>query len=840
MTYRTRISCIAVAAMLAFTVVSPAQQVTPPPAAPGQPVSHLDPAAIFPPDTIAYAEIANPGEQLERLLKLLADGGIADPMQMLMQKMQPTSQPATAGAAQPAMPMPLAMMLNPSLINEIKKIDGLAGGLTGFQVEKGPNYSSTEGKFLAVLCPGQSDAIRGIVQMLLAMGTKSTEPYGSAMVHKLGDGPETKTPYAAVTPRAILVGMPKKMVTDALDRLEKPRSESLATQSRFKAVVGENRKDAALMMYADVDALIRAITGTMSQRDRNEFAKVQQLLGLGAIDQACLRYSLTADGIASEFSASLKGGQTCAMFDLIRTPPADRSLLTFVPADAVAFFTLAIGDGGALYDRVISFIGMATSLDKAAKPTTRPAAEEGVAKAEAELGVSIRNDLVANVESIALAMLPLDAAKLSAGGGKPDAGDEAIKMAIASNGLFVVKVKDSQQFDKTLAKLMDTLARKLAEGKDARAVATEEPADDGVVRVYAIARCPVVPVVAKLDRTYVFGVDKATVQAALAAHAGTKPNITTDGPSQKALASIPAKASKIGAIRPDAIVGSVLAVKALKDRKTPTPSLPAMQPITMYTVEDEKGITVRGDIRDVPKMIATVMQLHSAGVMEAFSGSSGGGSPSASSLVSRLAPLGRSSSKGVREAVSIAASTNTDEEGLSSIDLLLRGEYLLLGGHKDRAIASIEKAIERGGNARFYYKSLGWAELAAGHAAEATKAFQTAVKGMGDWSDKGAIEPSIDGWTAAYFLDLVTQQEYTDRWQKVPGFAAFPWFYVGQRMEIEGHKDAAIEAYRKSVELGKKSNGHYIRNWSAYRLAILAGGGNSDATAKPSPASVSK
>jgi hypothetical protein len=826
MTYPTRISWIAVATMSSLAVALRAQPVTPPPVATSQPVSQVDPAAIFPPDTIVYAEIASPGEQLERLLKLLADGGIADPMQMLMQKMQPTSQPAT-GAAQPAMPMPLAMILNPSLINEIKKIEGMASGLTGFDVEQRPNYRSTEPKFLAVVCPGQSDAIRGIAQMLLAMATKTSEMHGSAMVYKLGDGPERRTPYAAVVPRAILVGMPKKMVTDALDRLDKPGSESLATQSRFKDLAGPNRRDAALTVYTDVDALIRAVSNTMTQRDRNDFAKVQQLLGLDALDRACLRYSLTSDGVASELSASLKSGQTCAMFDLIRTPPADRSLLTFVPADALGFLTLAIGDGGERYDRVLSLIKMASSLDKPAKATTRPAVEEGVEKAEKELGVSIRNDLVANVEGIALAMLPPDAAKLSAVGGKAGAAEEAMKMAMASNVLLVVKVKDPQQFDQTLAKLMNAVARKLAEGDDARAVPAEEPVDGGVLRVYAVPGCPVVPVVARLDRTYAFAVDKATVQAALAAHAGTKPNVATGGPCQKALASIPAKASKIVAFRPDLIAALVLRVRigvGHQDShggaatRPAFPPLPAMQPITLYTVEDEQGMTVRGDIHDVPKMIATVMQLHSGGVLEAFADQS-----RSSSLVDRLAPLGRASSEGVRKAVSIAASEDINNECLSPIDLLLCGEYLLLGGQKERAVAGIEKAIERGGKDRFYYKSLGWAQLCAGHVAEAKQSFQTAVKGMGDWSDKAVIEPNIDGWTAAYFLDLVTQQEYTDRWQKDENHAGFPWFYVGQRMEIEGNKDRAIEAYRKSVDLGKRKGAHYIRNWSAYRLGVLTG-----------------
>ncbi len=608
---RPRVLWIAALILPAVPMSLPAQEAAPSDTATSRPASRLDPAAIFPPDTIAYGELAGPGEQLDKLLKLLADGGIADPVQMLMQRMPPASQPATTtAAAQPAMPMPFAMMLNPSLINEIRKIDGIAGGLTGFKVDERGNSRSTEARFLAVLCPGRSDAIRGIVQMLLGMVTKAAEPHGTAMLYRIGDGPAMRAPYAAVTPQAILVGMPKKMVTDALDRLDKPPSESLLTQERFQTAVGPNRKDAALMVYADVDGLLRSLDGAMPRRDRNEFAKVQQLLGLGAIDRACVRYWLTSDGIAGEMSVSLKEGQTCAVYDLIRTPPADRSLLTFVPAHAAGACALSLGDGGALYDRIISFLTMATSLDKRANTTTRPTVEEGVAKAEKELGIRIRHDLAANVESIALALLPPDATKPAANNGRRGAAGEAMKLAVVSNAFLVVKVRDAPQFDQTLARLMNAAAARLAKGEDApAAVATEEPVDGGVIRVYAVPRSPVVPVVARVDRTYVLAVSRATVQAALAAHAGTGPNITAGGLSQAALTSVPERASKIVMLRPDLLAGLAFRLHAAANPQGPLPALPAMQPITAYTLEDDRSLIVHGELRDLPKMIAAAMQL---------------------------------------------------------------------------------------------------------------------------------------------------------------------------------------------------------------------------------------
>ena len=102
-----------------------------------------------------------------------------------------------------------------------------------------------------------------------------------------------------------------------------------------------------------------------------------------------------------------------------------------------------------------------------------------------------------------------------------------------------------------------------------------------------------------------------------------------------------------------------------------------------------------------------------------------------------------------------------------------------------------------------------------------------AIEMFPNWQPSQPEKAYVGHWTAAYFLDKVTQEQYAMQYQTHPTlgerFACYPWFYIGQRKEIEGRRDEAIAAYRKSVELGKLPDAHFIHNWSAYRLGRLTG-----------------
>ena len=160
-------------------------------------------------------------------------------------------------------------------------------------------------------------------------------------------------------------------------------------------------------------------------------------------------------------------------------------------------------------------------------------------------------------------------------------------------------------------------------------------------------------------------------------------------------------------------------------------------------------------------------------------------------------------------------------------DLTPGGAALLLDGNYVKATEAFRLVLDENPSGEDALFNLGWALLWSGLYAEARTTLGRVVDKLGSWSPAPPTKAYIRHWTAAYFLDLVSADQFANQYRDHPTlkeqFACWPWFYIGQRMEIQGKRDAAIEAYRKSVELGKLPGAHFIRFWSEYRLGSLTG-----------------
>ncbi len=197
--------------------------------------------------------------------------------------------------------------------------------------------------------------------------------------------------------------------------------------------------------------------------------------------------------------------------------------------------------------------------------------------------------------------------------------------------------------------------------------------------------------------------------------------------------------------------------------------------------------------------------------------------------VGALIALGRESPDGVAEAVARALSTDVTTRPMDPFARLVYAEYRMLGGDFDAAATAIQRAINEGAGRSnqesCFYKSLGWALLGCGREQEAQAAFERALAHVEPRNAKGLCNACPDPWTAAYFRDWVTPEQYTEHWSNEVLFgrdlACFPWFFVGLRMELEHRLDDARAAYRRCVELGNAPNAHHTAHWAAYRLEQL-------------------
>ena len=177
--------------------------------------------------------------------------------------------------------------------------------------------------------------------------------------------------------------------------------------------------------------------------------------------------------------------------------------------------------------------------------------------------------------------------------------------------------------------------------------------------------------------------------------------------------------------------------------------------------------------------------------------------------------------EGVNQLIDGAVVCPTDRMTKSS-DLLVSGELRLVAGKPVSAEEAIRAAIQKGNAKPFFFKSLGWCLLAQGKIEEARTAFHEALKTLRSENGTYDLEKADpDQMTAAYFLDVVNDQAYTEHFGNDERLACFPWFYVAQRRDIEGKKDAAIEAYERCVELGTGDNPHTVRALAEWRLRKL-------------------
>ncbi len=160
----------------------------------------------------------------------------------------------------------------------------------------------------------------------------------------------------------------------------------------------------------------------------------------------------------------------------------------------------------------------------------------------------------------------------------------------------------------------------------------------------------------------------------------------------------------------------------------------------------------------------------------------------------------------------------------SPLPMLMYADFLILADQPDRAIPVIREAIALGGESPAFNKSLGIALLACGRRDQARQAFE---KVLAPYPTPAHLqrEGNPDVWTAAYFLDRITAEQYTARWQSramcLGQVSCLPWYYVGLRMEIEGRPDEARDAYQRAAELGRVPNCHLSGNLAGYRLRWL-------------------
>ena len=289
-----------------------------------------DPSILFPPDTVLYVEVGSPGKQVATLVEMLKGTPLANPLALVGPNQQGNSNRSSQTPADI-----LAALLNPSMIEEFKKVRGMAFGVTNIPFENQPPGVFT-------LYPGESDALRGLVTALFLLQGQPVEPIEGMQTVNMGGGPDGT--FACFDDNVIIVAMTRQQLVWSVKQYKGlTRNPSLSTANNsFMALTSKKaRRDDALTVWANPAEIFRMLKPRMNSR---EMAMANAMVDFEGIEGLAVRLVLDSSEITAEVSLAFKPDHKSFAFDMIRTPPMSAAGFIGVPENAIGVAAFAMAD----------------------------------------------------------------------------------------------------------------------------------------------------------------------------------------------------------------------------------------------------------------------------------------------------------------------------------------------------------------------------------------------------------------------------------------------------------------------------------------------------------------
>jgi len=509
---------------------------------------NYDPADLMPPQTLMYVELGSPGKQVETMLNMLKGTPYENPFAAM----------AGANASQGGQKSPadiMAALLNPSMVEEFKKVRGVAFGVTGI--------SQNNPHIIAVLYPGQSDALRGIILAALSMAGQRSEPI---------EGMETlniqNRASAAYDDKVIIITQPSEQLNWCIKQYKGITSElTLASSNEsFAKISKKARQDNVLTGWVNVDeTYARVLELFPPGQVPKEVLWADALADFNNIDYLTYSNSIKQGSHIDTTEIVFKDGHHCLAYELIRTPNISKAVFEAVPSDAIAIASFALSAEEPQASAIRTQIKNVTGLD-------------------------IGREIFANIEQVTIfAMSPKTSNPFL---------PEYIGLAITSH--------DPQQTRQILAKTLGT----------ADAMLSGRPSPDanlpaGRYQVGMVKDKPIYCYVEQQGNVTVLSLNPDVARASVAAIKDHN-NVCTTGLLNIAVAQMPASASKIvlvnvgGAIR---LAGPTIAESlGVENRDDIQNSLNQLAlacdktTIEMRTDEQLNSFTLNRELRGLPPM----------------------------------------------------------------------------------------------------------------------------------------------------------------------------------------------------------------------------------------------
>ena len=294
-------------------------------------MGNADPAALMPPETLYYMEIGSPGKQIETILNMLKGSPLENPWALINGNIPEASNDQMGNI--------VSGLLNPNMMAELKKIRGMGIGITGI-----PQNDVPPG--VIVLFPGKSDALKGLLQMVLTMAGKpidSIEGMKCVEFNAGGGAAYDDSTVIIVTPPAYKAGQLEWSVKQYKGITNEP---TLASSNKsFAQVSKQARQSNALTIWADANKIYSKLMEILPP----DAIPPQMLMINGIVDFKNIKdliafLTLEETGIAVEVNISLNEGHNCIAYNMIRTPNLNKEVFKAIPPEAVGLLSFALSD----------------------------------------------------------------------------------------------------------------------------------------------------------------------------------------------------------------------------------------------------------------------------------------------------------------------------------------------------------------------------------------------------------------------------------------------------------------------------------------------------------------
>lgn len=382
----------------------------------GLPAQAADPAELFPPDTLFYAEVHKPAEVGPHVAAIVKGSALDDGIPFVHDRKDKAKNLRDLNG-KPELAL-LALAASPELLAEFGKLGGVAAGLVGFSEQGDPEV------VLAVLTgdsPAAGAAARAFLTLtpnLRRVGVVGNVPVFqhravSITYDNMGrpqpqnDKPPTDAPNEptfAYTPGLFVVGTNKAAVAVVLARFRGTAQAegSLAATPAFKSAAAAHRQP-GVFFFANVAGFVTKLDARPMHRIHPPGADAYGWLQL-AVNTKALRtiagsVRFRDGGVAVTASATLDPAQKSPLVEFLAGSGAKVEHLYHAPKPAVVAATVTLPEK----NRAAAVVGFLDALAKAEGEIGRLPGE-AVKELEDKLKVSIADGLIGKTRAITVVM----------------------------------------------------------------------------------------------------------------------------------------------------------------------------------------------------------------------------------------------------------------------------------------------------------------------------------------------------------------------------------------------------------------------------------------------------